>query len=101
MWPLFLTVLGPLKRYWKPLLIGSVAVIVVFGAYLKGSRDCARRQEKAALKEVVNRVEDSQEERARVEEIDVEIDRRRSTQPNDALDSCLLSGDPYTKRCLK
>ena len=96
-----LSLFGFLKAHWK--IIGIVCGItaIVYFVYDTGRRDCERRIESITQKEVQRRFEADQKEQDRLVKIRRRINRERSIQPiNDKRDSCILSNDPYTKRCI-
>ena len=95
-------ILAFLSKYWKPLAIAGVILILVGGAYVKGRRDVARKMEREVAKELQRRIEDVQRERDRTDGIRDSIRNDRELHPlDDERDTCLLSNDPYTVNCLK
>jgi len=95
-------ILAFLGRYWKPLVIISLLLVIVGGSYVKGRRDEAKKMERAVARELEKRIGDVQRERDRTDKIRDNIRNDRDTNPlNDSRDSCLLSNDPYKVNCLK
>lgn len=95
-------ILAFLGRYWKPLVIISIILVVAGGSYVKGRRDYARKMEQEVSKELERRIGELQRERDRTDKIRDNIRNDRETTPiNDNRDSCLLSNDPYKVNCLK
>ena len=90
-----------LKAYWKPIaiVIGSLTMLVL--AYSKGARDCRNKLDRAVAKEVIYRVEDTQETRGVIEKTQDTISENRQKNPkDDRRDSCILSNDPFSTDCL-
>lgn len=101
--PLFLLpILGFAKQYWKYLAtIGGVLLLIWF-IYHKGVKDCEQRVNNITNKEIQKRFESDQKEQDRLVKVGRKIDADRHARPiDDQRDSCLLSNDPTTKRCIK
>lgn len=95
-------ILAFLGRYWKPLVIISIFLVITGGAYVKGRRDEAKKMERAVARELEKRIGDVQRERDRTDKIRDNIRNDRDVTPiNDSRDTCLLSNDPYRVNCLK
>ena len=89
-------ILAFLGRYWKPLVIISILLVIAGGSYVKGRRDEAKKMERAVARELEKRIGDVQRERDRTDKIRDNIRNDRDATPiNDDRDTCLLSNDPY------
>lgn len=97
--PIFLALLS---KYWKPLVGILLLAGIYFLGYTKGRNSVVLKQEKQIRIELQERYEDAERNRIRNEEVVERIDRNRKERPHDDVrDSCLLSGDPLTTRCIK
>jgi len=97
----WITVLGVLKKLWKPLLLITLAVSLFGVGYFKGKRNCANIVERKVFVEVEKRREEVQKEQVKTKKRQDEIRKSRDKNPaNDKRDSCLLSNDPYGVDCL-
>lgn len=91
-----------LKSYWKSIAIGSIILLVVGGAYVKGRKDCAKQMDKEVIQELERRNDSVERERGKVEQVREKIRANRELTPvDDKRDSCILSGDPFKERCVK
>lgn len=90
-----------LAKYWKPILITTVCIVLCTGAYVKGRTDTNKKWEHKINQEIANRLEKAQQERDRTDVVRRKIEEARKTRPvDDKRDSCLLSGDPYEAGCI-
>lgn len=102
MWIAFLPIIS---KYWKPLALLVLSLGLITGAYYKGyqkgKNKVIQTVEHTVYVEVEKRHEAAEQERTRVEQIGERIAKDRRESPiNDKRDSCLLSEDPFTERCL-
>ena len=95
-------ILSILKRYWKPLSIVGVSIILLGFAYYKGYNQCRQTSLKKELKDYDKRITDYIEVRDKNDRISKDIDNDRIINPvNDKRDSCLLSNNPLETQCLE
>jgi hypothetical protein len=90
-----------LLKYWKPLALVFVSLLIVVCSYIKGYRDCNAAWTIRQEKELVQRYEEWVKERNKSEGIVRKIDDARKNSPSDSLDSCLLSNNPLKTKCVQ
>lgn len=95
-----LLIVNLLRSYWKPIAIISVVLSLLTASYIKGRRDCARRQDNLVSREVERIYENTEKEKGKLDQTNRRIEDEREKSPdNDQRDTCILSNDPFAKRC--
>lgn len=88
-------------RYWKQLSIIASIGFILLSFYLKGRSDYAHHIETKDFQEVKRDIERVEREREQTEEVRHSIRvNRQSIKDDDARDSCILSNDPFTIKCI-
>lgn len=91
-----------LLRYWKQTFIVVLSFSIIIGAYIKGRLDCSRKIQIKTVRELETRYIEVFREQNKLDSTKEKITKARNeTKERDKLDSCLLSGDPFTGACLK
>ncbi len=101
--PVFLLVaFNFIKSYWKPLAIVGLVVGIYFVGYHNGNVSAQRSAEKAVNKELERRWAEYLKTQEAIDKESQKIDEDRQSRPlDDTRDSCLLSNDPFKKKCIK
>jgi len=94
-----------LGKIWKPVLIAVVIGTAIASSYWIGY---SKGSTKCKLKVAQETIEELQRSEKEVEKLRGELQKRRddiensiSNKPiDDARDSCILSGDPFSSNCL-
>jgi len=88
-------------KYAKYLLIPILLALVYWIGYNKGKSSALYQAQKQVSKELKEVIERQTEVIDHTTKIDQEIDSSINRTPRDDVrDSCLLSNDPYSKKCV-